>query len=86
MARSCRLYTAFRRSNAHRCGNGNLTVIDVLSATLAQKKPKRSEKLEALKRESELALRDLIRRLLAKPPGERTHFLRKRIGIGSTCL
>jgi hypothetical protein len=51
-----------------------------------KRKPTRAEKLEALKLESELAFRDQIRRLLAKPPGERTHFLRVRVGIGSTCL
>jgi hypothetical protein len=55
-------------------------------AVIRKRKPKRAEKLAALKRESELALRDQIRRLLAKPPGERTHFLRKRVGIGASCL
>jgi hypothetical protein len=33
-----------------------------------------------------MALRDQIRRLLALPPEQRTHFLRKRIGIGMSCL
>jgi hypothetical protein len=43
-------------------------------------------KAEALKRESERAERELIRRLLALPPEKRTHFLRKRVGIRMTCL
>jgi hypothetical protein len=46
----------------------------------------RNERLEALKKESDLALRDQIRRLLALPPERRTHFLRKRVGIRMSCL
>src|ERR1035441_9384811 len=47
------------------------------------KKPRapRKARLDALKKESDLAERDLIRRLLALPPEKRTHFLRKRVGI-----
>jgi len=51
-----------------------------------KKRTSRKDKLEALKRESELALRDQIRRLLRQPPDKRTHFLRKRIGIQGSCL
>jgi hypothetical protein len=51
-----------------------------------KKKTGKAAALEALKRESELALEDQIRRLLAKPMNERTHFLRKRIGIGASAL
>lgn len=52
------------------------------------KKPRvtRKAKLEALQKESDLALRDQIRRLLDLPMEERTHFLRKRIGIRGSCL
>jgi hypothetical protein len=46
----------------------------------------RKAKLEALKKESDLALRDQIRRLLALPPERRTNFLRKRIGFRISCL
>jgi len=46
----------------------------------------RRAKLEALKKESELALRDQIRRSLARPPERRTSFLRKRIAFRISCL
>ena len=46
----------------------------------------RKAKLEALKKESDLALRDQIRRLLALPPEKRTHFLRKRVAFRISCL
>jgi hypothetical protein len=41
----------------------------------------RRRALEALKRETDLALRLQIRRLLALPPDRRTNFLRKKIGL-----
>jgi hypothetical protein len=50
------------------------------------KPPSRHTKLLALKRESERALDDLIRRRLALPPSKRTHFLRKRIAPGRSAL
>ena len=46
----------------------------------------RKEELEALKAESDRALIDMIRRLLAKPMNQRTHFLRKRIGFRGSAL
>jgi hypothetical protein len=50
------------------------------------KVPGRAEVLEALKRESEADLLDQIRRLQAKPMNERTHFLRKRIGLRGSAI
>jgi hypothetical protein len=46
----------------------------------------RKTALDALKKESDMALRDQIRRLLALPPEKRTHFLRKRVGHRMSCL
>jgi len=39
-----------------------------------------------LKKESERALIEQIRRLLALPMNKRTHFLRKRLPGGGSCL
>jgi len=53
---------------------------------VSKKKVSRRKKLAALKRESDLALTDSIRRLLALPMEKRTHFLRKRIGFRASAL
>ena len=51
-----------------------------------KKRLTRKAKLEALKKESDLVLRDQLRRLLALPPDRRTHFLRRRLGYRISCL
>jgi hypothetical protein len=51
-----------------------------------KKRVTRKMKLEALKKESDLALCDQIRRWLALPSDRWTHFLRKRIGYRISCL
>jgi len=51
-----------------------------------RKRITRKAQLAALKKESELAQRDQIRRLMALPPEHRTNFLRKRLGYRISCL
>jgi hypothetical protein len=51
-----------------------------------KKRPDRRARLAAVARESDRALRELIRRRLALPPERRTHFLRKRISMGRTAF
>src|ERR1019366_9276103 len=50
-----------------------------------ERRPTRAERLAALGLETEAALRDQIRRLLARPMEERTHFLRVRREATVTC-
>ena len=49
-------------------------------------KRSRAAELKALKLESDRVLREQIRRLLAKPMAERTHFLRVRLPGGGSAL
>lgn len=51
-----------------------------------KKRVSRKEQLDALKAESDRGLTDMIRRLLAKPMNQRTHFLRKKIGFRGSAL
>ena len=51
-----------------------------------KRRSRRQATLDALKRETDRALTEQIRALLRLPPNKRTNFLRKRIGIQSSCL
>jgi len=53
---------------------------------MKKKRVTRTEKLAALKAETDLALVQMIRRLLDKPIEQRTHFLRKRIAFRGSAL
>ena len=46
----------------------------------------RAAKLAALREDSELQMRDLIRRRLALPMEKRMNFLRRRLPGGGSCL
>jgi len=65
----------------------DLAVIEILERTLDEKKRiDRSKQLKALKKESERNLIEQTRRQLALPMNRRTHFLRKRLPGGGSCL
>ena len=51
-----------------------------------KKKTSKGDVRDALKKESERALVELIRRQLALPPSKRTYFLRVRLPNGGTAL
>jgi hypothetical protein len=51
-----------------------------------KKRAVRTEKLTALRRESDRALREMIRQRLALPPARRMNFLRKRIVFRGSAL
>lgn len=53
---------------------------------MSRKKTVKPRKLSALRRESDRALVQQIRRLLALPPEKRTHFLRVRLPHGGTSV
>jgi hypothetical protein len=64
----------------------DVTLVSLPRTRGSKKRVTRKMKLEALKKESDLALRDQIRRWQALPPDRRTNFLRKRIAYRMSCL
>lgn len=65
----------------------DLAVLPIFGARLQSKKTAElPKKKSALRLESDRALVEQIRRLLALPPNERTHFLRVRLADGGSAL
>lgn len=57
------------------------------NSTAKKRKPtKRERELELMRQYSDEALRDMIRANLALPMHERTHFLRRQLPNGGSCL
>jgi hypothetical protein len=62
-------------------------VLEILEqAVKKRKRPTRTEKLAALAQESARVDREGIRQWQALPPGNRTNFLRKRVGLTGSAL
>ncbi len=61
-------------------------MIKVRLTHMAKPRMTREGKLRKLRKTNDQAIRDLIRRRLVLPMDKRTNFLRKRIGICSSCL
>ena len=64
----------------------DLAVLPFSGAPSVKKKKRKVKPRDALKKESERALVEQIRRQLALPPEKRTHFLRVRFPNGGTAL
>jgi hypothetical protein len=63
-----------------------MKLVQAWRSHLRKRRLTRKERLALLKKESELADIEMIRRWQALPPERRTNFLRKRIGVRSSCL
>jgi predicted nucleotidyltransferase len=61
-------------------------VLDILEKTLKPRRQTRKQRRAGLKAQSEWLENDMIRRRVAAPLERRMNFLRKRIGICSSCL
>jgi predicted nucleotidyltransferase len=64
----------------------DLAVLPAFENCLNKPRITRQAKLRNLRKENDLAIRDMIRRRLALPVEQRTNFLRKKIGICSSAL